>query len=411
MAVKGAADMLADARAAVRNSASRRVIGPVICFLKMSPLALPRDTTLPALRQAGTAYECPAEREKLAYEAQDHWLGLFGRNLENFLCCYPALVHAQPMLLFLATVLEQLDLALEHVAKRDIHNARFGLMLTDIKAFPYLREKFPHQAALDKALGRSFGDKVKFAKVTGNMTGDLSQTIVIMHGFRNEVYHVGLQHEAILPSLAVFYFDVACGYLTTYKPPGVGWASNQKLPERAKKYFHGPASFPGGFGDFGNGCAALAKASGHDPTETVAVLANHFDEVVSDQDTCIDIIAGGIYKGQETTRDKAVINSQTWPLAFSEEGKAFARKHGWTGNRLQLVEWLGQTYPIKFRGDPIPSWQRRATKLRSEKNPHAALRLYHSFMSDTAELRDALMESAGAVEAEIDAAIDRARGK
>ena len=48
----------------------------------MRPLALPRDTTLPALRQAGTAYECPAEREKLAYEAQENWLRLFGRNLE-----------------------------------------------------------------------------------------------------------------------------------------------------------------------------------------------------------------------------------------------------------------------------------------------------------------------------------------
>jgi hypothetical protein len=32
--------------------------------------------------QAGTAYECPTEREKLACEAQDKWLGLFGRNLE-----------------------------------------------------------------------------------------------------------------------------------------------------------------------------------------------------------------------------------------------------------------------------------------------------------------------------------------
>jgi hypothetical protein len=46
----------------------------------MRPLALPRDTTLPALRQAGAACQCPAEREKLAYEAQDKWLGLFGRN-------------------------------------------------------------------------------------------------------------------------------------------------------------------------------------------------------------------------------------------------------------------------------------------------------------------------------------------
>ena len=41
MPVRGAAGiMLAEARAAVRNSASRRVIDPVICVLKMRPLAL-----------------------------------------------------------------------------------------------------------------------------------------------------------------------------------------------------------------------------------------------------------------------------------------------------------------------------------------------------------------------------------
>jgi hypothetical protein len=32
---------------------------------------------------AGITYECPAEREKLAYEAQAKWLGLFNRSLES----------------------------------------------------------------------------------------------------------------------------------------------------------------------------------------------------------------------------------------------------------------------------------------------------------------------------------------
>ena len=42
MPVKGAAGIrLADARAAVRNSASRRVIDPVICVLKMRPPGTP----------------------------------------------------------------------------------------------------------------------------------------------------------------------------------------------------------------------------------------------------------------------------------------------------------------------------------------------------------------------------------
>jgi len=48
----------------------------------MRPLALPRDTTLPALRQAGAACDAGRARKKLAYEAQDNWLHLFGRNLE-----------------------------------------------------------------------------------------------------------------------------------------------------------------------------------------------------------------------------------------------------------------------------------------------------------------------------------------
>jgi hypothetical protein len=34
------------------------------------------------------------------------------------------------MLLFLASILEQVDLALEHISNDNIHNARFGVMLT-----------------------------------------------------------------------------------------------------------------------------------------------------------------------------------------------------------------------------------------------------------------------------------------
>jgi hypothetical protein len=44
--VKGAAGIiLADARTAVRNNASRRVTDPVICVLTFRPLARPRDPT------------------------------------------------------------------------------------------------------------------------------------------------------------------------------------------------------------------------------------------------------------------------------------------------------------------------------------------------------------------------------
>ena len=127
------------------------------------------------------------------------------------------------MLLFLATILEQLDLALEHVLERDIQNARFGLMLTDnalelvlhqiardkvdyLKLLGGSRASYMHQAALDKAW-RSFSDKVNFVRLVGPMSEEMAQTIGIMHGVRNEVYHVGLQHEAILPIAVLVLFE------------------------------------------------------------------------------------------------------------------------------------------------------------------------------------------------------------
>lgn len=332
------------------------------------------------------------------------------------------------MLLFLAGVIEQLDLALEHLQKGDVHNARFGLMLADnavelmlhqiaksksaeLNFHRHVKEEYSNDSALERALGRSFDAKVKFAKIEAKFSEQTARTISLLHEFRNEVYHIGLQHEAILPSIANFYFDVACRYLATYEPHSLGWSSNQELPERAEKYFAQHPLLPGNFDDFGHACRQLADACGFDTAEMIEKLADHMKAVVSDQDTCIDIVAGGVYKGQQTTRDQAVIESQTWPLAFSEKGLSFAQERGWTGNRLQLVQWLGVNFPLPFKRDPIPSWTKQVARLRSGQNPHSALANYQSFMESTAEIREALLESAGQVEAEIDAAIDRARGK
>ena len=167
---------------------------------------------------------------------------------------------------------------------------------------------------------------MKFARLEGSLGDETAQTLRIMHEFRNEVYHVGLQHESILPHLALFYFDTACGYLGSYKPMGLGWGSNQKLPERAKKYFHGAGFFPGSREDFENGCLTLARQCGHDPAETIMALADHMDEVIDHQDTCIDIIAGGAYQGQQTTRDKAVINFSGLAVDLLRRRQSIRRK-------------------------------------------------------------------------------------
>jgi len=47
--------------------------------------------------------------------------------------------------------------------------------------------------------------------------------------------------------------------------------------------------------------------------------------------------------------------------------------------------------------------------LRANRNPHAAMAKYHSFMISTANIGEALEESAGAAEAEVEEASERMR--
>ncbi len=65
------------------------------------------------------------------------------------------------------------------------------------KRFEYRRIDYEYQTALDRALGRYFDDKVKYARITGRLTDDQAEVLILTHAFRNEVYHVGVQHEDI----------------------------------------------------------------------------------------------------------------------------------------------------------------------------------------------------------------------
>src|ERR1700677_1734847 len=107
------------------------------------------------------------------------------------------------MLRFLANNIEQVDLALEHVAKGDANNARFDLMLLDnlveitlhqiakdkqseLSSFPHRDKPYAHSVALKAALGQYFEAKLKFAKKISRLADDAGDSIAIFHSFRNE---------------------------------------------------------------------------------------------------------------------------------------------------------------------------------------------------------------------------------
>jgi hypothetical protein len=329
------------------------------------------------------------------------------------------------MLSQLANTIEQLDLAAEHLALGDANNARFALMLCDniveltlhqyakdkrneLKAFSWRNEAFKHEKALEKALSRYFDEKVKFAKLIGKLSEDGSESIRIGHLFRNDVYHVGLQHEAVLPAVAAFYFDITYQVCADYEVNSWRYSPGQPIPERSREYLKGHRRFMNLPKEYQTACLALKSKSGHDNQQFVEVLADHMDAVVEQQDEYIDYI--GENAPHRQTRDQVVVSCQSWPLAFNEEGWRFAGKNGFPGgNPFALVDWLEKNYSLEFRGDPVPAWRQRAKRLRGQSDPHKALKMYRSFMDNTAELRESINESTGAVDQYIDEQIERAR--
>ena len=328
---------------------------------------------------------------------------------------------------FLSSVVEQLDLALEHITNGDVHNARFGLMLTDnalelvlheiaknkqsdAASFRYGREPYPYQKQLKAALLRRFGEKLTFARLDGGLQPAEAQTFKILHDYRNDLYHAGLMHEEILLALTRFYFSAACVFIGQYNSFGLSWGSALKMPVRAKKYFQGHHGFPGTKEEFRAACASMASSCGHDDSVLIALLADQLDRIINHADICVQIVADGVYEGDKKTRDRAVVETMAWEKVFDGSGAAFIKKQGWRGSTMaEIISYLTAHYPFKTRGDPIPGWQRQAEKMRRQTDPHQALQHFQNFTEQSAELRAALEQSAGAAEAEIDAQIDRMR--
>ena len=249
------------------------------------------------------------------------------------------------MLDFLANNVEQLDVALEHALLGDANNARFALMMTDnaveitlhqtavdaqmmSRLNWYRDEEYEHGRELEAAFGNDFGAKVAFAGVLGRFNRETAETIRIGHRFRNEVYHLGVQHESVLPVVSRFYLEVACDVLAGYEPPFISYGSDTRLPPRALSHLGKVRHFDieGLKTRYRTACASLGARARVPPAEFANGLADHLAEVVEAQDMAIETIATG--GPRKMTREEAIMDAMAGSVAFSERGKGVAGKSG-----------------------------------------------------------------------------------
>lgn len=330
------------------------------------------------------------------------------------------------MIAFLASVIEQMDLALDQLVLNNANYQRFALMLVDnameLTLHSYANDKYNENKmwgkltgppnnpkAVAAAMGKHFESKVKLARVTGLIKEPVCNSIITLHSFRNQIYHRGLRYEKILASISLFYFRIACDVFEKYSPQWYSWGSGQTIPHRARKYLgnkpiHNMPEL------FVAACQRLKEVSEGMSLALIEDLSAHMGSVIANTDEMISFLSqDGLEK---RSRDQVIIDCQAWPFAFTEEGKKFARENHCPAKTMaEYIDWMSSTYDWPHRSDPTGSWQKRLKSLKFESDHHKALEKYKNFLDQTEDLREKIDEAATQLDRYIQEEIDRARGK
>lgn len=329
---------------------------------------------------------------------------------------------------FFADTIDQLDLALDQLAVCDRNFDRFAMMLIDnvveltlhkhAQSKSYLSEisaqwrpaEYDHKL-IAKALGQNFDAKVRFAKASSLIPEKVADSILYLHTFRNTPYHKGLRHEGILHSLALFYFECSCELLKNFRPAFGSSSSGDVISHRAMKYL-GKTSFLSNQEAYSKAWSRLSEVAEAMPADLIQDLSIDISKTIDGTDNYINFLAEDSPEPQ--TRKEAVINSQAWALAFTDEGREFFRDRLCPALSLSVqghVDWLAKHYPWPVKDDPIPGWRRRADSIKNSDDKHSALKKYVDFLKQTEEIREVIDESAAQLDGHIQHQIDLARGK
>ncbi len=270
---------------------------------------------------------------------------------------------------------------------------------------------YEYTDALNDAVRRHFDAKVRFMKNLKIINDEEAVTINIFHGFRNEVYHIGLQHERVLPTISRFYLKVASDILSRQSLASLTYGVGLKPPDRVAKYFKNVNSvFPPLPSEYFDACSQISKKIVFEAAELAVALAEHMEELIDETDISLDTLSRDT--PNPCTRDEVIVRCLAWKAAATDEAKEFARLNGCqVQGGFAYVDWIAKNYKLPIKKDPIENWRKRKDRLRLEENPHKALKLYRNFIDETVEIRNEIADSHAAFDRYIDGLIDERRGK
>ena len=270
---------------------------------------------------------------------------------------------------------------------------------------------------LKQANGKFLDGKLKFLASKGNLTQPERRFVAIAHKYRDELYHVGLNHDGIIRAIASHYFFLCCNLfvrMNNLRIWGPVFSSDDRYSEVAKHYFalkEGRLDPPSV--DFENLAEKLCRRLPNGLPELAESLASAARDAISEVLDSFDFL---VQNNPNELEAKEILRTIQW---HQDLDKALEREDVdglWIDSEYRMG-YLGvmtgrwKNWMQQYSSIPSEKWLSRANKVEQEKDPLVAMHLYQSLRDDMSYLEDAITSEAQELDRWIQIEIDRQLGK
>ena len=264
------------------------------------------------------------------------------------------------------------------------------------------------------ARGAILGGKLKVLEDLGDLAPAERQFIKIAHGYRNELYHIGLKHDDITRSLAGEYYKLCCDLFQRLEPSWRASSSTDTFTEVTERYLpkrSGQYDFLGVSND--ELARKLATAHPQDIAPVQFALSASARRAIDEIEEALDFLVQNHPAKLDGTK---IFQNVQWQLDFARALEREGVEGSWMDpgyleNVAKVKSALQATWRQRHSLVPLDKWRHRADAIECEHDPLVATAQYQALRNDMIYLEEAIMNSAMELDAWIQMEIDRARGK
>lgn len=268
-----------------------------------------------------------------------------------------------------------------------------------------------------QAKGNFFDGKLIVLEGMEDITSKERRFVKIAHGYRNELYHIGLTRDEITRALAGQYFLLACDLFSRLGNKGIfslSISSDDEYTDVAKRYLpvRNGRIFPSSVdkSDLADKLRSALPLGIPDLAETLATSARKAIRTVTDefaflvQENPFGFEANKMLEVAQWQRDLAeALDRQNVDGLWIDP--SFRERF------TRVATELEATWRQRHSSLPHERWMLQAAAVERERDPLTALDLHQSLRKDMSYLEESILSASSELDRLIQQEVDRARGK